>query len=447
MHPPLVDEQLNHCLSDLHLHTQQQESRSQMWTGSSPTYAKGCPPSPQTPVAEFPPLAPVQKQVWFNLGDDLGEAPSLPTDLAHFLGRNAALHPLASSTARSSQPLHDNGHPQHPIHTRGAQQKAAVKPMAAISGWTLALKDAQPSGSGWWLDLGANEMGRKTPPVVEGASSSLPGPYWYMTSVTFMPKSIPAGRPQPSGYPWPKWKHLDGGRPSQLECAMSLRLPVLSWFPWHEGLPCHQAGGNSSLGPRPSMCVQRGRRVFPGSFLRLHGTSKALNHGSPNAVGWRWDHGGFTVGLCLWQTHQLLTPITPRPGSGHTWRRGMNYQVGSGSFVPSAIEVPSPSARLKYKSWPASRWWLSGYQRPRMRITAGGMPCPALQTWVMVRFPPFAYQDSGARETSGWWGGMKPWDLGPTPPAVCCTIWDSSGSTLWSCPRPVQVSCASHGKG
>ena len=51
-------------------------------------HAKGYPPSLQKPVAECPPLGLVQKQVWFNLGNDLGEAPSLPLDLANFLGGN-----------------------------------------------------------------------------------------------------------------------------------------------------------------------------------------------------------------------------------------------------------------------------------------------------------------------------------------------------------------------
>ena len=60
-HP--VDEQLKYSLSDLHLCTQQQESRSLMQRGGTPTHAKGCPPSLQTPVAECPPLAPVQKKV------------------------------------------------------------------------------------------------------------------------------------------------------------------------------------------------------------------------------------------------------------------------------------------------------------------------------------------------------------------------------------------------
>ena len=63
-------------------------------------HTEGCFPSSQIPVAEYPPLSPVQKQVWFNLGNDLGEAPSLLMDLANFLGGNAAneqndaLHPL-----------------------------------------------------------------------------------------------------------------------------------------------------------------------------------------------------------------------------------------------------------------------------------------------------------------------------------------------------------------
>ena len=46
----------------------QQESRSQIWRGGTPMHTEGCPPSPHTPVTECPPLAPVQKQVQFNLG-------------------------------------------------------------------------------------------------------------------------------------------------------------------------------------------------------------------------------------------------------------------------------------------------------------------------------------------------------------------------------------------
>ena len=35
--------------------------------------------------------------------------------------------------------------------------------------WTLAQKDAWPGRSSWQLDLGADETGRKTPSLVEGA--------------------------------------------------------------------------------------------------------------------------------------------------------------------------------------------------------------------------------------------------------------------------------------
>ena len=85
-HP--ADDQLNHSLSDLHLHPQQLESRSRMWRGGALMPAKGWPPSLQRPVAECPPLGLVQKWVLFDLTNDLGDAPSLPTDLANFLGEN-----------------------------------------------------------------------------------------------------------------------------------------------------------------------------------------------------------------------------------------------------------------------------------------------------------------------------------------------------------------------
>ena len=60
-----MDEQLNCSLTDLHLHPQQGEFRtlSQMQRGVTSRYAKGGPPSLQKPVAECPPLGPVQKQV------------------------------------------------------------------------------------------------------------------------------------------------------------------------------------------------------------------------------------------------------------------------------------------------------------------------------------------------------------------------------------------------
>ena len=52
----IPDEWLNYSLSE-------QESRSRMRGGGAPMHAKGCPPSPQRPVAECPPLGPVQKWV------------------------------------------------------------------------------------------------------------------------------------------------------------------------------------------------------------------------------------------------------------------------------------------------------------------------------------------------------------------------------------------------
>ena len=58
LHP--TDEWLNCSLSNLHLHPWEQKSRSRMWKGGTPMHAEGC-PSLQRPVAECPPLDPVQK--------------------------------------------------------------------------------------------------------------------------------------------------------------------------------------------------------------------------------------------------------------------------------------------------------------------------------------------------------------------------------------------------
>ena len=117
-HP--MDEWLNYSLSDLYLHPQQQESRSQMWTGGAPTHTEGSPPI-QRPVAECLSLDPVPRQVQFNLDEDLGEAPSLPTDLANTTEEQADTpHHSASLNKGSSQLPHDDGHQHCPTHTRGA---------------------------------------------------------------------------------------------------------------------------------------------------------------------------------------------------------------------------------------------------------------------------------------------------------------------------------------
>ena len=46
------------------------------------------PYSPLRLVAEYPPLGPTQKHVCFDLANDLGNAPSLPMDLASFLAED-----------------------------------------------------------------------------------------------------------------------------------------------------------------------------------------------------------------------------------------------------------------------------------------------------------------------------------------------------------------------
>ena len=71
--------ELNCSLRDLHLHPQQWESRSRMQIGGTPMHAAGYPLSLPRPVAECLPFGLVQKQVCFDLADDLGEIPSLPT--------------------------------------------------------------------------------------------------------------------------------------------------------------------------------------------------------------------------------------------------------------------------------------------------------------------------------------------------------------------------------
>ena len=94
-----------------------------MWIGGAPTHAEGCPHSPQRPVAECLPLCLVQKQVQFDMAHDLGDAPSLPTDLTNFSGENVtdgwidAPCPSTPLTVDPPQLLHDNGYQHHYTHT------------------------------------------------------------------------------------------------------------------------------------------------------------------------------------------------------------------------------------------------------------------------------------------------------------------------------------------
>ena len=119
--------------------------RNESWWCQRPSPTESCvesslsrPPSPQRPVAECPLLGLVQKQVWFNLGKDLGEAPSLTMDLSSFLEgdataeQNDAPHHSAPLTSAPSQLPCDNGHQHHPAHTRGPWPRATVKPTAIV---------------------------------------------------------------------------------------------------------------------------------------------------------------------------------------------------------------------------------------------------------------------------------------------------------------------------
>ena len=100
-----------------------------MWIGGTPMHAKGFSHSLLRPVADCPVLGPVQKQVSFDLADDLGDSPSLPMDLASFLGEDVTNvkidtpHPLAPLTIYPPQlPCH-NGDQHHSTHMGGAHPK------------------------------------------------------------------------------------------------------------------------------------------------------------------------------------------------------------------------------------------------------------------------------------------------------------------------------------
>ena len=137
-------------------------------------------------------------------------------------------------------------------HTGGAQPKATVKPTAAI--WAKPRPRRKPDivdqavnwiwvqmrwagrHPGWWKELWALYWDH---PVCNLCDICALEYSWWQAAA--------------SGYPWPKQKHVYGGRPLAAWMCYVTETSCPGMIPWHEGLPCHQARGNPSLGPSPSM--------------------------------------------------------------------------------------------------------------------------------------------------------------------------------------------------
>ena len=161
LHPHPTDKQLNSFLSKLYLHPWQWESRSRTQMGGTSTHATGCPHFQPRPVAECLPLGPAQKQVWFDLIDDLGNAPSLPTDLATFLGEDITDEQInlpvpCALDANSPRPPYNDANQCHFTPVGGAQPKIGTAPSAK----QMAVIQAKPRH-------------RRTPGLVECPDDSI----------------------------------------------------------------------------------------------------------------------------------------------------------------------------------------------------------------------------------------------------------------------------------
>ena len=244
-------------------------------------HAKGHPP-PQRPAAECSPLGPVQKQVWFDLANDLGDVPSLPTHLANFLGENTADEWIDSPctaaplTMDPSQLPHNNGHQCCP--TQGEPNlklvlpslQPPVEPNLGLGGHPTQ-RIVQTTGSGYsWA-------GRMASPLVEGAWSSLQGLLgkWLATPI---PCNLPDGRLWLSGYSLPRKRHQDGGQPhvALADCVIWTFCPELIPLAW---------GTSRLLGKKkpwhwPELCnfVQRGWGCLPESCAMQHRAFKGVWH-------------------------------------------------------------------------------------------------------------------------------------------------------------------------
>ena len=136
-------------LGDLHLHPWPWESQSRMWTGGFIRHTKGFPPQ-QEPMEGCIPKELVKKQVRFHVDEDLGDDPTLPTDLTYILEGDTAEE---WDNVDPPQPLCDDGHQHHPTHMGGACLKAPVKPSASAwsqsKSWIKGLADPVDHPNQW----------------------------------------------------------------------------------------------------------------------------------------------------------------------------------------------------------------------------------------------------------------------------------------------------------
>ena len=165
-HP--TDKWLSCSLGDLHLHPQPRKSQSRVWRGYAHMHTAGHLPPLQKPMNECPPRKQKKKQVWFDVDEDLGHNPTLPTDLTTFLLGDTAKEwdnipsPSPPLPMDPPQPPHRNGHQCYP---KKAHPKVSAQPSAAAQSqsksWLKGMPDPVDHPH-WWIKTERDRVGDHT---------------------------------------------------------------------------------------------------------------------------------------------------------------------------------------------------------------------------------------------------------------------------------------------
>ena len=157
--PWLENEQLHHSVSDMHLQQPQQGAQERevklVWLGTTPTSTAGHLGSLLRSTLMCLPPDPAQRQVSFNLPDDLGNTLQLPTDMVSFLGEDATDEQRVKLNISLSPQAQAHWCCQRRIETSG------IPPLLEEP----CLRPAPPHWPGLWLPGGPFQMQYNTRPT------------------------------------------------------------------------------------------------------------------------------------------------------------------------------------------------------------------------------------------------------------------------------------------
>ena len=183
-------------MRDLELQARMQKSRSRAQQGRAPTPAKESP----------------NKQVWFNLDEEPGSEPTLPTGMTLFLSGGEAIKQYTTPTPATMVPIDT----QQPDHEERPQWSSTPPPKerGPKSCHPLTNPDQGQRGQIWWANPthGSTQKCWRSP-TDTGGKLWCPVAGWQCPFTSYMRASVNPiiGRQQHSDYLRPNRKQQDGG--------------------------------------------------------------------------------------------------------------------------------------------------------------------------------------------------------------------------------------------